>query len=497
MKRFILKQGNRLHLIVLLCILTLVPSMSGAGSAYAAASFGNDPPPSFSSLFEQINRAVVNISTTQVVEGGANMEQFMGPDSPFRDFFGDEFFKRFFGDIPRGEMKTHSLGSGFIIDNEGFILTNSHVVQKATEIKVKLETGKEYDAKVIGTDPKTDVALIQVKTDAEFPKPVPLGNSEGMKVGDWVMAIGNPFGLGHTATVGIVSAKGRVIGAGPYDDFIQTDAAINPGNSGGPLFNMNGEVIGINTAIVAQGQGIGFAIPINVAKEILPQLRTGKVIRGWLGVAIQDVTPDLARSFNLQSDKGVLVADVMSGTPAEKAGLQRGDIITQVDGKAVQNAHDLSRTVAGIKPDTVVPLTVLRGGETKTVQVTIGTMPEKEERAAVEPGRKESPWGLTVQNLTPQLAQRYGIEDGETGVVVTDIRPGSPAADSQLRRGDVIQEVNRQRVDGIDSFMKVMSGVSPDQNLLLLVKRGERTFFMSIKPQTGGDRSGGGGSQSQ
>ena len=248
---------------------------------------------------------MVNISTTQTLKENP-MAPFLGPNSPFRDFFGDEF-KRFFGDVPQGQMKTHALGSGFIIDEDGLILTNNHVVEKADEIKIKTIDGNEYDAKVVGRDPKTDIALLQIKVKGKLPKPAKLGDSEAIRVGDWVIAVGNPFGLGNTVTAGIISAKGRVIGAGQYDDFLQTDAAINPGNSGGPLFNMNGEVVGINTAIVDQGQGIGFATPINMAKDILAQLKTGKVIRGWLGVMIQDLTPELAESFGAKETKGVVV----------------------------------------------------------------------------------------------------------------------------------------------------------------------------------------------
>ncbi|MEN6615653.1 MAG: trypsin-like peptidase domain-containing protein, partial [Syntrophorhabdus sp.] len=275
--------------------------------------------PSFAGLVNQAKPSIVNISTTAVIKGpGAQGGPFVGPNNPFKDFFGDDFFDKFFGNGPRREYKQRSLGSGFIIDKEGYILTNNHVVEKASVIKVKLSDEKEYDAKIIGRDPKTDIALIKIDVKQALPVAM-MGDSEGLQVGDWVVAIGNPFGLEHTVTAGIVSAKGRIIGAGPYDEFIQTDASINPGNSGGPLLNLRGEVVGINTAIVSGGQGIGFAIPINVARDMMAQLKSkGKVARGWLGVVIQRMTPEIAKTFGMPESEGALVADVMEGSPAEK-----------------------------------------------------------------------------------------------------------------------------------------------------------------------------------
>jgi serine protease Do len=353
------------------------------------------------------------------------------------------------------------------------------VVEKADEIKIKTDAEKEYDAKVVGRDPKTDLALIRVTPDKDFPKPVRLGNSDAIRVGDWVMAVGNPFGLGHTVTAGIISAKGRVIGAGPYDDFLQTDAAINPGNSGGPLFDMNGEVVGVNTAIVAQGQGIGFAIPINLAREILTQLKTGKVTRGWLGIMIQDITPELAKSFDIQETKGVIVADIVAEGPAEKAGLRRGDVITTVNGKDVDNAHALSRLVASTAPDTNVTIQVIRDGKGKEIKATIGTMPA--EGSETTPAKKESSWGVTVQNLTPELAQRFGWDQNEYGVVISNVQPGSPAADSKLRQGDLIKEVNRQKIQNLKDYNQTLQKAKKGESLLLLIKRGERTFYVALK----------------
>ena len=328
--------------------LSLAPTFSN-GAEQGVQPYPNAPA-SFTELVKRVGPEVVNISTTKVIKRGPMPRPF-GNEGPWRDFFGDDFFERFFGQMPR-ERKQRSLGSGVIIDpKKGYILTNNHVIAGADEITVRLDDGKEYSAEVVGRDPKTDLALIRTKTALDIESGAPLGDSDKVEIGEWVMAIGNPFGLERTVTVGILSAKGRVIGAGPYDDFLQTDAAINPGNSGGPLFNMQGEVIGINTAIVASGQGIGFAIPINMAKDLLPQLEKGKVTRGWLGVSIQEVTEEIAKSFNLKDAKGALVAEVMEDTPAHRGGIERGDIIISFDGKEVETPNELQRIVAGTPPE--------------------------------------------------------------------------------------------------------------------------------------------------
>lgn len=441
---------------------------------------GKDAPVSFSKLADEVKHSVVNISTTKVLKDHP-LQPFMNPDSPFREFFGDEFFKRFFGDTPRGKMKTSSLGSGVIIDRDGLILTNNHVIEKADEIKIKLQNGKEYDAKLVGRDPKTDLALIKVKPDSDFPNAAPLGNSDAIAVGDWVMAVGNPFGLGHTVTVGIISAKGRVIGAGPYDDFLQTDAAINPGNSGGPLFNMNGEIVGVNTAIVAQGQGIGFAIPVNMAKELLPQLKSGKIVRGWLGVMIQDITPELAKSFDVKAGKGVLIGDIVEDGPAAKSDLARGDIVTHFNGKEVNDAHELSRSVAAIPPGTQVSLDILRDGKPKTIQMKIGEMPE-DETIRETTAKKETAWGLTVQNLTPDLIQKFGLNKEERGVIIIGVEPGSAAYEAKLRPGDLIKEINRQKIQNLRDYNQVVSDTKKDESLLILVKREDHTFYVVLNP---------------
>ncbi len=466
---------------VIACMILIGITFFFSSAKWSQAAFlgleKNSPPASFADLADKVKHSVVNISTTQIVKASP-LQPFLMPNGTFRHFFGDDFFKHFFGNVPQGEMKTHALGSGFVISKDGLILTNNHVIEKATEIKVKIESGKEYDAKVIGRDPKTDLALIKAKADRDFPKPLDLGNSDAVRVGDWVMAVGNPFGLGQTVTTGIISAKGRIIGAGPYDDFLQTDAAINPGNSGGPLFDMQGEVIGINTAIIAQGQNIGFAIPANMAKELLPQLKSGKIIRGWLGVSIQDITPELAKSFSLKEKKGVLISDVVKGSPAEKAGLERGDVITQFGTKEVENAHMLSHLVASTQPKTKVVLAFIRKGKNKYVKITIGTMPLKE--AGQLPTRATT-WGFTVQDITPELAQHLGLTPGEQGVVISGVEPGSPAAEAGLHPGDVVKEINRQEIKSIEDYSQVLKKAGQDKSILLLIKRGEGTIYVVLK----------------
>jgi serine protease Do len=477
MKREVRKSQLLLLGVALLSVLAFILT-----AEYALAAQNDikpDGPPSFADLADKVKGSVVNIFTTQVVEGNPLMP-FMGPGSPFGNFFGHQLPKKFFGNGPHSKMKTHALGSGFVISKEGLILTNNHVVEKATEIKIKLQSGKEYDAKLVGRDPKTDLALIRVTPDKDFPEPVALGDSDAMRVGDWVMAVGNPFGLGHTVTTGIISAKSRILGAGPYDDFLQTDAAINPGNSGGPLFNMQGQVIGINTAIIAQGQGIGFAIPINIAKELLPQLKKGKIVRGWLGIMIQDITPELAKSFGIKNTKGVLISGIVKGSPAEKAGLLRGDVILQFNGKEIESAHKLSELAAVTPPDTVVKIDILRNGKEETISLNVGTMPEEGQKIISQ--KKESHWGMSVEALTPQLAQQLGLEPGATGVVISDITDGSPAAEAGLHRGDLITEVNRKAVNNLNDYQQALQKVKKGDNLLLLIKRGTGSFYTVLTP---------------
>jgi serine protease Do len=433
----------------------------------------------FIALAEQLSPAVVNISTVQKPSrrGG---HAFRGFRSPFgkRDPFGTdpfrEFFERFFGDAP--PQARQSLGSGFIINPEGLILTNSHVIEDADTIKVILLDEREFEAHIVGRDPKTDLALIKVHPQTDLPT-VPLGDSNTLRIGEWVMAIGNPFGLSHTVTAGIVSAKGRVIGAGQYDDFIQTDASINPGNSGGPLFNTRGEVVGINTAIIAGGTGIGFAIPVNLAKELLPQLHaTGKVIRGWLGVMIQKVTPELARSFDLPQQQGALVTEVLEGSPAARGGLRRGDVITAFGGSAIHDMHELPRAVANTPVGKQVKVDVLRQGQIKTLTVTIAKLKEETVASSAEISPQ---LGMEVQELTPDLAESMGLQN-TAGVFVAAVDDDSPAAEAGIRRSDVILEVNRQRVRNTSDYTEALRRTT-DAVILLLISRGDNTLYVALK----------------
>ncbi len=439
-------------------------------------------PDSFATLAERLKPSVVNISTTKVVQRaprGTPAPSPFGQRDPFRDFFGDEFFDRFFGDQgqPPREFKGQSLGSGFILDAQGHILTNNHVVDGADEVLVRLSDEHEFQAKVVGTDPKTDIALIRIEPKGVRLQPVTLGNSDALRVGDWVLAVGNPFGYSHTVTAGIISAKGRVIGAGPYDDFLQTDAAINPGNSGGPLFDLQGRVVGINTAIVARGTGIGFAIPVNMAGDIVAQLKKrGKVTRGWLGVLIQDVTKELAKSFGLDATKGALVSEVVKDSPAEKAGLERGDVILEFGGIAIDKRNDLPRLVADRGPGAKADLLVLRKGKKKTLTVTLG---ELKDEALAGRARVEERMGLTVQAITPEMRRHLELV-GPGGLLVSGVEPGSAAAEAGVRRGDVILEVNQREVPDLDAYQSALRDLGDQESVLLLVRRGQGTLFLVI-----------------
>jgi len=443
-------------------------------------------PETFADLAQKASPAVVNISTEKTVKSGKGktpMREFFGPgpspfgqDDPFRDFF-----EKFFGDIPKS-FKHRSLGSGFVIDAEGRIITNNHVVEGSDKIKVKLVGGKEYEATIKGRDPKTDLALIQITNP---PKDLPflvLGDSDAIRVGDWVLAVGNPFGLSHTVTQGIISAKGRVIGAGPYDNFLQTDASINPGNSGGPLLNLKGEVVGINTAILATGQGIGFATPSNLAKSVIPQLMAkGKVTRGMIGVQVQNVTPELAKSFGMAEPKGALVAEVNPGTPAEKAGLQREDIIIEYNGHAIHEMNELPRMVAETAPGTTVTLKVLRQGKEKTFKLTITELKEeKQAKAAGEEGEESSPLGLAVRDLDQNLAQRLRLKETR-GVVVIQVESGSAAADAGFRPGDLIEEINGQTVGSLKDYQKAIGQLKKGTVARFYVKRQGRKQYLTVE----------------
>ena len=431
-------------------------------------------PAGFSDLAEKVRAGVVNI---QVVKKVAATGPQGFPGNPFGEGnpFGD-FFNPFGRNVP--ERRQQGVGSGFVISADGYIVTNNHVVEDADQIKVKLADGKELDGKVIGRDPKTDLAVVKI-TETHPLQPLTLGDSDALKVGEWVVAVGSPFGLQQTVTAGIVSAKGRVIGSGPYDNFIQTDASINPGNSGGPLINMRGEVVGINTAIIASGQGIGFAIPVNMAKEITPQLqKQGHVTRGLLGVSIQDVTPELAKTFGLKEGRGALVAQVVPDSPAEKGGIEQGDVILEFDGKKVADSKELPRIVAATPVGKTVTIKVLRDGKEIDRTVKVGQMEEAAAEGAKASTQKTL--GVAVQNLTPQIAQQLGIKAG-AGVVVTRVDPGSAADEAQIQTGDVIREVDRKPVRNTEDFRQKVGQATGKESLLLLVQRGESSLFVAVK----------------
>jgi len=423
-----------------------------------------------------VKPSVVNIASTKTIKEGGSMS------SPF---FHDPVFRRFFGDDPKSperqkEHKQSGLGSGVIVDKDGYILTNNHVIKEADEIKVTLSDKREFKGKVIGTDQKTDLAVIKIDSD-NLPV-IRLGDSEKLQVGETVLAIGNPFGLSHTVTSGIVSATGRAnVGIADYEDFIQTDAAINPGNSGGALINVKGELIGINTAIFSTSggyQGIGFAIPSTMAKNVMQSLiKTGKVIRGWLGVTIQALTPELSKQFGLGDEKGVLVGDVVEDSPAAKAGIQRGDVIVEFDGKEVKDVTNLRNMVAGTEPNTGVSLKLVREGRPNTVQVKIVEMFSEVQTASKTSGNHLN--GISVQALTPQLRESLDIPKRITGVVIADIEDGSPA-DGILMKNDVIVEINRNRITNMNEYEKVISQITSDQNLLILIFRKGSTLYMTL-----------------
>jgi serine protease Do len=403
-------------------------------------------------------------------------DPFGGQRNPFEDFFGP------FGEQPQREQKQQSLGSGFIIDKEGFIVTNNHVIDEADEIKVRLADEKEYDAKVIGRDPKTDLALIKIEGVKDL-QPLPLGDSDKLKVGTWVVAIGSPFGLEQTVTAGIVSAKKRVIGAGPYDDFIQTDASINPGNSGGPLLDLQGRVVGINTAIVASGQGIGFAIPIDMVKTIVAQLKDkGEVTRGWLGVGIQDLTPELAEYYGLVARKGVVVTQVFDGDPAAKAGVQKNDVIIALDGQPVSTGRELSAIVANRAVGDKTKITLLRGGKEMTVTATVAKR-EDEKMSAGAQQKESDALGLQVAELSAERAQQFGLDKDEKGVLVVDVENGSRADKAGIRVGDLIKGINRKKVENFKDYEGLMDKADKKEPLhMLIMRRNEGLKAVKILP---------------
>ncbi len=441
----------------------------------------NGIPDSFAELAAKQAHVAVNISTTKTIKAIRRFSPFQSRE--FKDFFGDEFFRHFFGQTPEQEMKQRSLGSGVVVSGDGYILTNNHVVADADEILVTLSDKKKYEAQIIGRDPKSDLALIKIKTENTIPA-ARLGDSDKLMVGDWVVAIGNPFGLGSTVTAGIVSAKGRVIGAGPYDNFIQTDASINPGNSGGPLFNLDGEVIGINTAIVAPSGGnvgIGFAIPINMAKSVMPQLKErGKVIRGWLGVSIQVVTQEIKEKFGLKTEEGALIGEVTKDSPADKGGLKRGDVIISFDGKKVKAMKTLPSMVAETPVGKEVEILIIRKGKEKRLTVKIGELKEETKTAVAITPEIEKAFGLSVQELTPELAESLSLK-GENGVVISGINKGSPASDAGLQRGDLIQEIEHEPIENLSDYKRIMKESSSKKQILIVIKHRGHSRYVVLK----------------
>jgi len=433
-------------------------------------------PASFTGLVEKVKPAVVNIRTVKTIKSGGNVFNFFrGPfskDDPFRDFF-----ERYYGDERHRNFKQRSLGSGFIIDQEGYIVTNNHVVENADKITVVLEDEKEFNAEIIGRDPYTDIALLKIKSEKKF-SPVPLGDSDALKVGQWVVAIGNPFGLSQTVTAGIVSAKGRVIGSGPYDDFIQTDASINPGNSGGPLIDTSGEVVGINTIIIAGGQGIGFAIPINLAKGIVEKLKkSGGVARGWLGVTIQDLKEEMAEYYNVKGKEGALVIDVVPGDPADKAGIRPKDIIVAINGKRVKSSRDLTNIVANINVGEKATIKVMRDGKPETMQVKIGKRPDTTASPGSMYKKQEHELGIRVSEITPQIARRFNIKE-DSGVIVVDVTVDSKGEAVGILQGDIIIEINRQKIQDARNFKDVLRNIKKGETVAFLIKRAHTGYIV-------------------
>jgi serine protease Do len=476
---------------VLFLIAALVVSSAAGANAADSAHFWTERSdsglitkvqslPDFVDLAARLSPAVVNISSEEADEPGANPEEAepapsppgKSPHNPFEEY----------------SPHAKSLGSGFIVSKDGYVVTNDHVVTDAQTISVVTQDGYQYKAKLVGRDEKSDIALLKIEPKHELPV-APLGNSDEVKVGQWVMAIGNPFGFDHSVTVGVVSAKGRFI-PGNYDEFLQTDASINPGNSGGPLISVHGEVVGVNSAIYTRtgsNMGIGFAIPVNIVKEELAQLRaSGKVVRGWLGVYIQKMTPEIAESLGLPTPTGALVAEVLKGGPAKSAGIQRGDVITSFDGTPIVDSRELPLLVGRAPIGHVATLKLMREGKPQELKIAI-TQSHEEELASAQPAGKPSrgtasSFGLYVKDLSPDLARELGLEQSN-GVVISSVEPGSRADEAGLRSRDVILEVNRETVKDISSYQQAMAAGGKGKIVLILVKRGDSTLYFALKPE--------------
>ena len=458
-----------------LCLTPLLPNSPGAPNLMAASIAAlENRPPSFAAIAKRSMPVVVNIFTN------SQRSSRPGSNDPL-----EEFFSRFFGDAQPRDNGPRSLGSGILISKDGEVLTNYHLVRNAETIKVKLADQTEYEARLIGKDDKTDLALVKIRRSGGNLPFARLGSSSQLEVGDWVMAIGNPFGLEHTVTAGIVSAKGRVIGAGPYDNFIQTDASINPGNSGGPLINAVGEVVGVNSAIFSQGGGnigIGFAIPIDLAKKIADQLRkNGRVIRGWLGIRAQDISPQLAASLSLTRAAGemAVVTEVADNSPAAEAGVKAGDVIIEFNGKPVPKSHEFPSVIADTPPGQKVSLKIFHEKKEQTISVKIGELPDESEVSQKTESR-DPEIGVRVQRITPEAARRLGMSSTK-GVLVMEVQPGSPAEQVGVEPADVIREVNQRPVNNVSDFERAVRQGRRGDRILLLVQRGDNAVFFALR----------------
>jgi Do/DeqQ family serine protease len=456
---------------------SLIPAASASNAMNGMAALTM----SFAPIVKNAQPAVVSIASTKVVK-------ISGGDEGLSPLFDDPMFRQFFGDGPQnrfgkqGEQREQGLGSGVIVAADGYILTNNHVIDDANEIRIYTSDKRELKARVIGADPKTDIAV--VKVEAKNLPTLPFADSSQAQVGDIVLAIGNPFGVGQTVTMGIISATGRGnLGIEDYEDFIQTDAAINPGNSGGALINASGQLIGVNTAILSRAggnQGVGFAVPANLARTVMNQLlKNGKVVRGYLGVMIQPVTPEIAKAFNLPDARGALVGEVTPDGPAARAGLAQGDVIIELNGARVDDNRELRLKIGQLAPGSAIRLKLLRDGNPREANATLGELPNEKEAASDGKPESGSPDGLSVENLTPQIARRLGLQSSASGVVVTGAQDGSRADDAGLRRGDVIQQVNRRPVNNVAEFERAMKQAG-DKSAVLLVNRNGHTSFVAL-----------------
>lgn len=470
---------NRSITAFLLAAILLIPSGFATGQD-ADIQYAQKLSTVFEKVATGITPSVVNVSSVQRPAPAAKRRP--GND-PLRDFFGEDFFDRFLeGPEQRG---TQGLGTGVIVSESGYVLTNNHVVEGADEVQVRMASGKTFKATIKGTDTRSDIAVLKIESK-ETLQPARLGDSESLKIGQWVMAVGNPFGLDNTVTAGIVSAKGRsIMGGGQYEDFIQTDAAINPGNSGGPLVDLDGNVVGINTAIFSRSggyMGIGFAIPINMAKRVMDSLISeGKVVRGWLGVGIQNLSEGLAESFQHKGTEGALVTQIQNGTPAEKAGIKEGDIIEEFNGEKIHDVNQLRNSVAALRPGTRVPVTIIRNGGKEALQVEVGELPENESPVVTKSEAAES-LGLELDNLTPELAMRLRTKRA-TGVVVMGVTPGSPAETAGIFQGDIIIRANDVKIDSVKTFMDVVNETSLKKGLRLTLETKGMQRFVFLKTE--------------